>query len=397
MPEYLTPSAYVEETPRRAIVAAPSAITAFVGHTLAGPINRIVPVGSFLEYSNAFGGLAASSELSYAVLQFFRNGGQRALILRVPELDTGLPDLEALIGATSSVGMGLRGLEANDEFELLCVPDATRPRAPNGTVSEFRSNKVNELWQAALDLCRRKRALLLIDAPVEIRSTMAAQAWVGELPREHGEFAAAYGPWIEIADPLHDGALRRCAPTGTIAGLIARTDAQRSLWQAPAGIEATLRQVKGLTAGFGDADQAILNPLSLNMLRLFDDRGPVCWGARTLDLSGDWTYVATRRLASHVERSLARGLAWTATEENAVPLWHAVRQDVAAFLQTLFRAGAFAGQTPDDSYFVKCGADTTTQNDIDEGRLILEIGIAPLRPAEFVILRIGLTTQPPSG
>lgn len=397
MPEYLTPGAYVEETPRRAIAAAPSAVTAFVGHTLSGPINRIVPVGSFLEYSNAFGGLAASSELSYAVLQFFRNGGRRALILRVPELDTGLPDLEALIGATSSVGMGLRGLEVDDEFDLLCVPDATRPRAPNGTVSDFRAGKVNELWQAAIDLCRRKRALLLIDAPVEIRSTMAAQAWVGELPREQGEFAAAYGPWIEIADPLQDGAPRHCAPAGTIAGLIARTDAEHGIWKAPAGIDAVLRQVKGLTARFGDADQAILNPLSLNMLRLLDDRGPVCWGARTLDMSGDWTYVAARRLASHVERSVARGLAWTAMEENAAPLWTAVREDVAAFLQTVFRAGAFAGQSRDDSYFVKCGADTTTQNDIEEGRLILEIGIAPLRPAEFVVLRIGLTTRPPNG
>jgi hypothetical protein len=379
-----------------AITPAPSGIAAFVGHTLEGPINRVVTVKSFLEYSQNFGGLAASSELSYAVLQFFRNGGEKALIVRVPELETGLPGLGMVAGSNTSYPMGLGCLETEDGFDLLCVPDATRPRMPNGSVSEFKIEKMIELWRVATDLCRRKRALALIDAPVEALATPDLKVFAGALPRESGAFAAAYAPWIEIDDPLQEGERRKCAPAGTIAGLFARFDKVHGVWKAPAGVEASLRSVKNLTRRFTDDDQNILNPLGINLLREFPRHGLVAWGGRTLALSDEWKYVPVRRVGNLIERSLQQGLQWPAFEPNAAPLWLGVRQSTENFLHTLFKRGAFPANRPQDAYFVKCDASTMTQADIDQGNCLVEIGFAPIKPAEFVILRIGLKTQPPS-
>lgn len=397
MPTQKTPGVYVDETTgTRAVAPASTGATAFVGHTLEGPINRVVPVKSFTEYSKTFGGLAASSEVSYAVLQFFRNGGEKALIVRVPELDTGLPDLGMVSGASSSVPIGLGCLNADDEFELLCVPDTTRPREPGGSLSEFPMEEMVELWRAAIALCRRKRALFILDAPVDTVSTGAAQTLAAALPREMGSFAAAYAPWIWIDNPLHEGQQRRCAPGGSIAGLYARTDKNLGVWKSPAGTDANLRNVRRLAASFSDAEQAILNPLAINLLREFPGHGFVAWSARTLDISGDWTFVPVRRLANHIERSLTRGLHWTAFEANGEALWAQLRRSAGDFLNTLFRRGAFAGETQTKSYFVKCGPDTTTEADIAQGHVNVQIGFAALKPAEFVILRLQFTTQPPN-
>jgi phage tail sheath protein FI len=396
MPTRQTPGTYVERTGTRAIAPAPTGITAFVGHTLEGPINQVVAVKSFLEYSQNFGGLAASSELSYAVLQFFRNGGEKALIVRVPELETGLPGLSMVAGSSSSYPMGLGCLEAEDGFDLLCVPDATRPRIPNGPVSEFKIERMAELWRTATDLARRKRALVLIDAPVEAATTTDLKAFAAALPRESGAFAAAYAPWIEIDDPLEEGQRRKCAPGGTIAGLYARFDKAHGVWKAPAGTGAGLNSVKNLTRRFIDSNQEILNPLGINLLREFPRHGLVAWGGRTLALSDEWKYVPVRRLGNFIERSLQQGLQWAAFEPNAAPLWLRVRQSSEEFLHGLFQRGAFAANRPQDAYFVKCDASTMTQADIDQGSCLIEIGFAPTKPAEFVILRVSLKTPPPN-
>jgi phage tail sheath protein FI len=396
MPTRQTPGAYVEGTATRAIMPASTAITAFVGHTLEGPINRVVTVKSFLEYSQNFGGLAASSEVSYAVLQFFRNGGDNALIVRVPELETGLPGLGMVAGSNSSYPVGLGCLELEDGFDLLCVPDASRPRMPNGSISEFKIERMAELWRVATDLCRRKRAMVLIDAPVEATTATDLKAFAAALPRESGAFAAVYAPWIEIDDPLDQGQRRKCAPAGTMAGLYARFDKAHGVWEAPAGVDATLNSVKDLSKRFTDTDQETLNPLGINLLRAFARHGLVAWGGRTLALSNEWKYVPVRRLANLIERSLNQGLQWAAFEPNAAPLWLSVRQSIEEFLHTLFKRGAFPANQPQDAYFVKCDATTMTQADIDQGNCLIEIGFAPIKPAEFTILRIGLKTQPPN-
>jgi hypothetical protein len=382
--------------PPTPIALVPTGVTAFVGHTLEGPINQVVAVKSFLEYSQSFGGLAGSSEVSYAVLQFFRNGGEKALIVRVPELETGLPDLEMVAGSSTSFSMGLGCLEARDDFDLLCVPDATRPRTPSGSMPEFKIEDMVKLWRKAADLCRRKRALFLLDAPGNQITTADLQVFAASLPREMGAFAAAYAPWIVIDDPLHAGVQRKCAPAGTIAGIDARIDKAIGPWKAPAGLEARANSVKSLTKRFADVDQEILNPLGINLLRDFPQHGIVAWSAHTLSLAADWKYVPVRRLANLIERSLQEGLQWAAFEPNVESLWSALRQNIGEFMHMLFKRGAFPGNRPQDAYFVKCDASTMTQADIDQGNCLVEIGFAAVKPAEFVLLRIALKTQPPS-
>lgn len=397
MPQPQSPQFPISERFSRApVVPAPSGIAAFVGHTLEGPANEVVAVRSYMDYARIFGGLAASSELSYAVLQFFRNGGDQALIVRVPELDTGLPDLGMVAGATTSFPMGLGCLEGNEDFDLLCLPDATRPRTPGGNLTEFKIEQMVELWRAGADLCRRHQALLLMEAPAALTVTADLQSFAASLPRESGAFAAAYVPWTIIDDPLHQGQQRLCAPAGTVAGLYARMDKIHGIWKAPAGIEARLNSVKALGKRFTDTEQDILNPLGINLLRDLPEYGIVAWAARTLSQADEWKYVPVRRLANHIERSLLRGLRWAAFEPNDEPLWTQLRQDTGDFLRALMKKGAFAGQTDRDCYFVKCDRTTMTQADIDHGLCVIQLGFAPLKPAEFVIVRIVLTTQPPN-
>jgi phage tail sheath protein FI len=173
---------------------------------------------------------------------------------------------------------------------------------------------------------------------------------------------------------------------------MARTDAQRGIWKAPAGIDASLNGVQGLEVILTDAENGMLNPLGINCLRSFPAIGPVVWGARTLrgadQLADEYKYLPVRRLALYIEESLFRGLKWVVFEPNDEPLWSQIRLNVGAFMHNLFRQGAFQGKTPRDAYFVKCDSETTTQNDINLGVVNLVVGFAPLKPAEFVIISL---------
>ena len=176
------------------------------------------------------------------------------------------------------------------------------------------------------------------------------------------------------------------------ADLWARTDTARGVWKAPAGTDARLRNVESLTYVMTDLENGTLNPLGVNCLRNFPVYSNICWGARTLDgadvLASDWKYVPVRRTTLFIEESLYRGTKWVVFEPNDEPLWAQIRLNVGAFMQDLFRKGAFQGTTPRDAYFVKCDGETTTQTDIDNGIVNIEVGFAPLKPAEFVIIKI---------
>jgi uncharacterized protein len=179
--------------------------------------------------------------------------------------------------------------------------------------------------------------------------------------------------------------------------VISRTDRERGVWKAPAGVEARITGAE-LQLALTDAENGVLNPRGINVLRRFPS-GVTIWGSRTLrgadPSADDYKYVPIRRLASFIEESLVRGTRWTVFEPNDEPLWAQLRLQVSSFLHTLFRQGAFQGNTPRDAWFVHCDASTTTDADIARGRLKLEIGIAPLRPAEFLILRLTLAAAPP--
>jgi phage tail sheath protein FI len=195
-----------------------------------------------------------------------------------------------------------------------------------------------------------------------------------------------------MADPLQENHTEEFVPCGAVAGIYARTDAQRGVWKAPAGIEASLVGVRELSYRLTDEQNDRLNPLGLNCLRTFPVAGHVCWGARTLAgadrLNSEWKYVPVRRTALFIEESLYRGTQWAVFEPNSEPLWAQLRLNVGTFMQDLFRQGAFQGSSPREAYFVKCEKETTTQNDIDKGVVNILIGFAPLKPAEFVIIEI---------
>src|SRR5690606_17472540 len=192
-------------------------------------------------------------------------------------------------------------------------------------------------------------------------------------------------------DPLNENRPREVAASGTVAGVYARTDATRGVWKAPAGTEASLRGAS-LAVNLSDGQNGQLNPRGINAFRAFPVYGRVVWGARTLRgddmLADEYKYVPVRRLALYIEESLFQGLQWVVFEPNDEPLWSQIRLNVGAFMQTLFRQGAFQGRSPREAYFVRCDRTTTTQNDIDRGVVNILVGFAPLKPAEFVVLQL---------
>jgi phage tail sheath protein FI len=509
------PGVYIEEIPSgvRTITGVPTAVAAFIGRAVRGPVNDPWVINSFGDFQRTFGGLAVDYPMSYSVNDFFANGGGKAVIVRlwaaaagggagatgvaalnvgglklvarsagawgnklkatvdvkgitddlahefdptftkadlfnltvqdtgsgraetfrnlmikdlpqrvdrvlagsslvrVPNLAAGGPDLPGAVPADAStdVGVGgddggplddasIEGLETDktgifallktDIFNLLCIPPDKRGGA----------NTSAPVYQAAAKFCHDHRAMLIVDPRFEWSSNAtpagmgAAELTTLGVSGPNARNAAIYFPRVIESDPLRKGQLDMFVPCGIVAGIMARTDSERGVWKAPAGLDAALTGVQGLEANLSDDENGQLNPLGINCLRSFGVLGRVVWGARTLrgaDQFGDeWKYVPVRRLALYLEESLYRGTKWVVFEPNDEPLWAQIRLNVGAFMHNLFRQGAFEGLTPKDAYFVKCDKETTTQNDIDLGIVNIVVGFAPLKPAEFVIIQI---------
>lgn len=304
--------------------------------------------------------------------------------------DKGLPGTAELIGSEAGF-TGIYALRKVDLFNLLCIPDATRASAGNPAVLDAGLDS-NQIFQKAMSLCLEKRAFLLIDPPPGATSLAAAVEWKSTGLTVHERNGAAYWPRLGLADPLNRFQLRTFAPCGVVAGVYSRTDATRGIWKAPAGVDATLRGVQSLVYKLSDPENGVINILGLNGFRTFPVYGNVAWGARTLvgsnDEGSEWKYVPVRRLALFLEESLYRGTQWVVFEPNDEALWSQIRLNLGSFMNDLFRQGAFQGRTPREAYLVKCDRDTTTQSDINRGIVNVLVGFAPLKPAEFVFLRI---------
>jgi phage tail sheath protein FI len=272
-------------------------------------------------------------------------------------------------------------VDAVGSFNLLCVPGE--------------ASAATQAWLQAQ--CVARRAFYIADC--DARATLAdlLEGPDPSLRGADGESAALYAPWVLAPDPPRNGSIRAFPPCGFVAGIYARTDATRGVWKAPAGPDATLIGSTGLTAAIDTGDADTISTLGIDCLRTLADLGDVVWGARTLAddyaSASEFKYVPVRRLQLHVEASIERGLQWTVFEPNAEPLWAQVRLTIGDFLQNLWRSGALMGTAAREAWFVKCDATTMTRADIDNGRLVVEIGIAPLQPAEFVIIRIGAWAQ----
>jgi phage tail sheath protein FI len=516
------PGVYVEEIPSgvRTITGVATSITAFLGRALRGPTDEPVTINSFADFERTFGGLQVNYPMSYAVKDFYLNGGSQAIIVRLQKgaaiskqddlnleaanpgkwgdalvvtiddkgitddvanrygiakadlfnltiyedppngrvekfrnvavtPDSGSRRLDRVLKNESSVARvslkadkspdlpatrptnskdeedpantkadptkfvklsggknsdpltaeadfegakadktGLYMLDKADLFNLLCIPPDTRDGdTPSG------------VYQTAMSYCTERRAMLIIDPPKAWSSnkdTAAATALAGlgalNLAGPAARNAAIYFPRVLEADPQHDGQIDTFVPCGLVAGIMARTDAQRGVWKAPAGLDAAINGIQGLEVNLNDPENGMLNPLGINCLRSFAVYGRVVWGARTMrgadQLGDEYKYIPVRRTALYIEESLYRGLKWVVFEPNDEPLWAQIRLNVGAFMHNLFRQGAFQGKTPREAYFVKCDKETTTQNDINLGIVNVVVGFAPLKPAEFVIIKL---------
>jgi phage tail sheath protein FI len=300
-------------------------------------------------------------------------GGQDGNVL-APGNTTG-----AFENALTATGAGFTFLERVDLFNLLCIPGEGDPT----TLSKVEG------------FCHDHRAMLIIDS--QSTDTFSSLQTAGGpnsalTAGDNAANAAFYFPWINAPDPQQNNVIRAFPPCGFVAGTYARIDGLRGVWKAPAGTEASLTAATGAAIQLTDLENGFLNPVAVNCIRNFNVYGTVLWGARTCQgndqLGSQWKYVPVRRIALFIEESLFRALKWVVFEPNDEPLWAQIRLNVGAFMQNLFRQGAFQGKTPADAYFVKCDKETTTQNDINLGIVNIVVGFAPLKPAEFVILQI---------
>ena len=285
---------------------------------------------------------------------------------------------------------GIYALDDADLFNMMCIPPLTRS-----------TDVADGTWAIAANYCQERRAMLIIDSPSAWTASpdtaiSDAEIGVNNLRGTVGNATAinamAYFPRLRMPDPLSENRLADFAPCGAIAGITARTDLQRGVWKAPAGRAASFSSVQGLTYTMTHAQIGVLNPVGLNCLRSLPVIGHLVWGSRTLaganQLASQWKYVPVRRLALFLEESLLRGTQWVIFEPNEERLWGQIRLSIGAFMQTLFRQGAFQGSTANDAYLVKCDRQTTTQNDIDRGVVNIVVGFAPLKPAEFMFVRL---------
>lgn len=281
---------------------------------------------------------------------------------------------------------GLFALDHADTVNLIVIP----PYTASADVDEV-------VVTDTIAYAAHRGAIFIMDPPSAWDAAAAAAEGVSAPSFPISSNAALYFPRIRQADPNLEGRLATFAPSGAVAGVIARTDARSGVWKTPAGITAALDGVAGLTVPLTDEDSARLSPLGINCLRAVSRAGPVIWGGRTrqADDESEWKYLAVRRLLLFIEHSVERGTQWVVTEPNDEGSWSQIRLNVGSFLDGLFRQGAFAGRSPQEAYFVKCDSETTTQQDVESGMVNFIIGVAPLKPAEFITLPVRQPAGPP--
>ncbi len=538
MPVQLSyPGVYIQEIPSgvRTITGVPTAIAAFIGRAAKGYTDTALIITSYADFERNFGGLAAFSKMSFAVRDFFLNGGSTAVIVRLYKAQTGVgaktpktaADVAALLfeAATEGTwGQGLRvtvdtnvpatmgaimGVAQNTIFNLAVTDinsgqseyfanlttadhaqrvdrvliarsgllrwrgvyavaavaagkdavgtaedalETARRAIPfnQGNYNTAKTNldaavtaqggndgvdltladnflpansRVNKKGLYALEqadifnilcippydtgdvstqligiagsYCEERRAFYVVDPPSAWTTPAQVLTGMAANPDQVGtrsKNAAIYWPPLVEPNPFKGDVMENFVPCGAVAGVYARTDAERGVWKAPAGLDAVLKNVPDLAYRMTDGENGLLNPLGVNALRIKAPAGRVVYGSRTLQgddrLGSEYKYVPIRRLALYIEESAYRGTQWAVFEPNDEPLWAQIRLNLGSFMHDLFRKGAFQGKTPTDSYFVKCDSETTTQNDINLGIVNIVIGFAPLKPAEFVVISL---------
>ena len=282
---------------------------------------------------------------------------------------------------------GVEGLEALDDVTMVCVPDlmAAMPG------QEIELNTIKAVQTMMIGHCEKMGdRVAILDAPPDL-SPQEIKKWRMETASFDSSYAALYYPWIQVMDPVTNQPIN-VPPSGHMAGIWARNDATRGVHKAPAN--EVVQGAIGLAYQTTKGEQDTLNPNGVNCIRAFPGRGIRVWGARTLSSNPSWRYINVRRLFNFVEKSIEIGTQWVVFEPNDRKLWARVRRDVTAFLKTVWRAGALFGSTPAEAFYVKCDDELNPPEIRDQGKLIIEIGMSPVKPAEFVIFRISQWAGP---
>ena len=388
MSYYASPGIYVEEVNggARPIGAVGTSTAGFVGTAPDRNARRgaAVAIGSWTEFVRAFatsgnGEPLAGTPLSRAVYGFFDNGGGRCFVVNVAP---GEPIAGA--GRTRS-GLGL--LEAIDEIAIVAAPGYSDPASYEELLKHCENlGDRLAILDPAEDVPDVERLTRVATAGVPAKKDDAAEVDGGGLrPRQSG-YGTFYLPWLVVRDPL-SGELVSTPPSGHVAGVWARTDTSRGVHKAPAN--EPVRGAVDLTYRITRAEQEVLNPAGVNCIRYFPAEGIRVWGARTLAAeASEWRYLSVRRLFSMLKESIADGTRWIVFEPNDEELWRSIRRDIGAFLTRVWRDGALMGATPQQAFFVKCDAETNPPEVRDAGQVVALIGVAPVKPAEFVVFRL---------
>ena len=357
MAEPRAPGVYVEEVQfaSSAIEGVSTNTTGFVAVTGRGPV--LGPLTSFADFARvATPNLGVNLPLS--VRGFFENGGQRCFVSQ--------------IAATDPIESGLAALDTQG-ISLVCCPD---------------DPTIHDAAAAMVAHCEKHKDRICI-----LQSSLPVVPVTAHQPPVRSSYAAYYYPWITVT-ALSGSSTLTIPPCGHLAGVYSQTDITRGVWVAPANVP--LLGVTALSQDLSAVDSDELNSRNIDVIRRFPTEGIRVWGSHTTtNQDSDYKYISIRRFMIFLEQSMAKGLQWAVFEPNGPALWAGIRSSIESFLATVWRQGALQGTTAQEAYFVRCDLSTMTQDDIDNGRVVCIVGVAPVRPAEFVIIRIGVWTQNP--
>ncbi len=373
MSTYQAPGVYsnIVSSGNKPIESVGSSTAAFIGQTSAGPVEQATLVTSWAQYQKLFGGVAEGGFLAHAVYGFFLNGGSKAFINNLgPKVEGQTEeDVAARIKGEDkgpAHRTGLNAFKGIEEISLVAAPGMT-----SATVHQLLSDHASE--------CGDRMAVL--DGIAEL-----GEVQLHEFPRiGDSKDSALYWPWIQVFDESTKK-VTCVPPSGHVMGVIARVDSDRGVHKAAAN--ETIRGALGLKYSLTRSEQSLLNPRGINLIRDFDDMGIRIYGARTLSADPEWKYLNVRRLFQVAKQSITKGSEWVVFEPNNEQLWGAVARNIRAYLKTLFMQGALKGKTPEEAFYVRCDATTNPPENIDLGIVTIEIGIAPVKPAEFIQINI---------
>jgi phage tail sheath protein FI len=367
-------------TTNKAIVGVSTSTALLIGTLPNGWQYTTTNIRSLQEFERTSAGLKTNNIASLVAKQFFENGGRNLWFI-----STGT----RLSRTATPFLKGLSLLSKIPFFNMLMIPETTL----------LPDREAAKVFQAAVPLIEQHRAVYFLDPPQQdaLRQTVKdLAAWFRAQVGIRHPNVVLYFPRVQVRSRVAPPPTVTIPVSGTMAGLFARLDGTRGVWKAPAGTEATLQGVVGLDQLLTSQDIDLLTSANINALKQSPSSPYVAWGARTLSSNPEWKYVPVRRTALFLESSIQQGTNWAVFEPNDEPLWAQIRQSVQIFLEALFRQGAFQGARARDAYFVKCGRETTLAADQAAGIVHIMVGFAPLKPAEFVVLKIQQKARPVS-